>query len=759
MSIARAEKHDSAPLHVTGAARYVDDSATPADALHLAFGLSTIAHGTITALDLERVRGAEGVVAVLTAGDLPGANDVSPSGDGEPLLCRGDVHYKGQPIFIVAARSHLLARRAARLAKISYDTQPAVITMDEAIAAGNRLEDPLVFSRGDAEAALSDAPRVIEGVLDVGGQEHFYLEGQGAMAVPGEAGEMVVHSSSQHPSEIQHKVAEALGVPFSAIGVQVRRMGGGFGGKESQGNSLAVACAVIAARTGRVVKMRYDRDDDFVITGKRHEIRVAYRAGVDEDGRILGIDIRHWVRCGWSKDLSLPVADRAMLHSDNAYLLPHVRITSERLKTNTVSNTAFRGFGGPQGMVGIERVMDHIAAELGRDPLKVRRANFYEGQGQLTPYHMPVEDNVIREIVDELETACNYTRRREEIAAWNAANPVLKKGIALTPVKFGISFTLTHLNQAGALVHVYTDGSIRLNHGGTEMGQGLFTKVAQVAAEVFGQPISAVKITATDTTKVPNTSATAASSGSDLNGMATKRACDTIRDRLADFAAERWQVTPDKVVFADGVVRIGEAEVAFTELVQAAYMARISLSATGFYATPKLEWDRFKGRGRPFFYFAYGAACSEVVVDTLTGENRILRTDIIHDVGQSLNPAVDTGQIEGAFVQGAGWLTMEELVWDDSGTLRTHAPSTYKIPACSDRPGSFNVHLWEKGWNREETIYRSKAVGEPPFMLGISVLSALQDAVRAAGGNPLFDAPATPERLLNAIETGRGRGW
>ncbi|MEL6680435.1 MAG: molybdopterin cofactor-binding domain-containing protein, partial [Pseudomonadota bacterium] len=487
--------------------------------------------------------------------------------------------------------------------------------------------------------------------------------------------------------------------------------------------------------------------------------RIAYRVGVDATGRILGIDFRHWVRCGWSKDLSLPVADRAMLHADNAYHLPHVRITSERLKTNTVSNTAFRGFGGPQGMVGIERVMDHIATELDRDPLEVRRANFYAGKGQLTPYHMPVEDNVIGEIVGELEAASDYARRRAEIAEWNADSTVLKRGIALTPVKFGISFTLTHLNQAGALVHVYTDGSIRLNHGGTEMGQGLFTKVAQVAAEVFGQPVSAVKITATDTTKVPNTSATAASSGSDLNGMATKRACDTIRDRLAEFAAERWQVSADQVVFTDGIVRIGAAEVGFAELVQAAYMARISLSATGFYATPKLEWDRFKGRGRPFFYFAYGAACSEVIVDTLTGENRILRTDILHDVGQSLNPAVDTGQIEGAFVQGAGWLTMEELVWDKGGMLRTHAPSTYKIPACSDRPRLFNVHLWEKGRNREETIYRSKAVGEPPFMLGISVLSALQDAVRAAGGDPLFDAPATPERLLNAIETGKGRGW
>jgi xanthine dehydrogenase large subunit len=571
---------------------------------------------------------------------------------------------------------------------------------------------------------------------------------------------MIVHSSSQHPTEIQHKVAEALGVPMNAVRVEVRRMGGGFGGKESQGNALAVACAVAARLTGRPCRMRYDRDDDMVITGKRHDFRIDYRVGVDDEGRILGIEFTQYARCGWSQDLSLPVADRAMLHADNAYYLPAVRIESHRLKTNTQSNTAFRGFGGPQGMIGIERVMDHIAHHIGRDPLQVRRVNYYEAAPkkrkrkdiQTTPYHMPVEDFLLHELTERLVETSDYHARRAAIAAWNARNPILKKGIALTPVKFGISFTLTHLNQAGALVHVYQDGSIHMNHGGTEMGQGLFQKVAQVAASRFGVDVGRVKITATDTAKVPNTSATAASSGSDLNGMAVKAACDTIRDRLAEFVAERYQTKAAKVRFEDGMVHVGKESIPFEDVVRDAYMNRISLSATGFYKTPKIVWDRIRGEGRPFFYFAYGAAVTEVVIDTLTGENRILRTDILHDCGASLNPALDIGQIEGGYVQGAGWLTTEELVWDDKGRLRTHAPSTYKIPACSDRPRIFNVALWD-GENREETIYRSKAVGEPPLMLGISAFLALSDAIAACGkGYPHLDAPATPEAILRAVD-------
>lgn len=800
MSTGRPLPHDTAALHVTGAARYVDDIPAPAGYLSLAFGLSDVAKGRILSVDLSAVRSAPGVVAVLTAEDLPFANDVSPSIHDEPLLADGTVHYVGQPIFLVVAQSHLAARKAARMGKVEIAEETPILTVDEALAAGSRFEEgPRIWTKGDAAEAISAAPHVIEGSMEVGAQEHFYLEGQAALALPQDGGEMVVHSSTQHPTEIQHKVAEALGLPMRDVRVETRRMGGGFGGKESQGNALAVACAVAARLTGKACRMRYDRDDDMVITGKRHDLRIDYRVGFDDTGRLLGIEFLHLMRCGWAQDLSLPVADRAMLHADNAYLLDHVRIESHRLKTNTCSNTAYRGFGGPQGMVGIERVVDHVAHVLGRDPLDVRRLNYYAdapaaggdgelsaprrleapspedisgqmnddlasrggpaerqsvapAEGQTTPYGMAVEDFVLNGLTDRLVTECDYDARRAKVAAWNEANPALKRGIALTPVKFGISFTLTHLNQAGALVHVYQDGSVQVNHGGTEMGQGLYQKVAQVACESLGVPREVVKVTATDTGKVPNTSATAASSGSDLNGMAVKAACDTIRDRMAACLAELHQAPVEEVVFADGEVRVGQEVMSFDKAAALAYQNRVSLSSTGFYKTPGLAWDRIKGTGKPFFYFAHGAACSEVVIDTLTGEYRILRTDIIHDVGRSLNPALDIGQIEGGFVQGAGWLTTEELVWDDKGRLRTHAPSTYKIPACGDRPDIFNVSLWD-GENRAETIYRSKAVGEPPFMLGISVLMALSDAVAACGpGYPALDAPATPERVLAAVE-------
>lgn len=776
MSVASPLPHDAAHLHVTGQARYVDDIPRPAGTLHLAFGLSTVPHGRITAMDLTKVRAAPGVVAVLEAGDLPFANDVSPSPSPEPLLADGTVHYVGQPIFVVVAETHLAARKAARLGVITYHELPALLTIDDALAADSRFEDgPRIYERGDAEKAIEQASCRVEGAIEIGGQEHFYLEGQAALALPQEGGDMVVHSSSQHPSEIQHKVADALGLPMNAVRCEVRRMGGGFGGKESQGNALAVSCAVAARLTGRPCAMRYDRDDDFVITGKRHDFRILYTAGFDPDGRLVGVDFLQYARCGWSMDLSLPVADRAMLHADNAYFIPNLRVESHRLKTNTQSATAFRGFGGPQGMLGIERVLDHVAHAVGRDPLEVRQINYYAspppsgpGSGarfggkyspeptdfehQTTHYGQPVEDFILNEMTERLIETSDYYRRKAAVSAWNHSNQLLKKGISLTPVKFGISFTLTHLNQAGALVHVYSDGSIHMNHGGTEMGQGLFQKVAQVAASRFGVDPARVKITATDTAKVPNTSATAASSGSDLNGMAVKEACDTIRDRLAVFVAERAQTDPNTVRFEDGLVHVGGEALPFDAVVNEAYMARISLSSTGFYKTPKVEWDRIKGQGRPFFYFAYGVAATEVVIDTLTGENRILRADILHDCGASLNPALDLGQIEGGYVQGAGWLTTEELVWDDNGALKTHAPSTYKIPACSDRPDVFNVALWDAE-NREDTIYRSKAVGEPPLMLGISALMAMSDAVSACGaGYPDLNAPATPEQVLQAVE-------
>ena len=775
MNVAQSLPHDSARLHVTGLARYIDDLPTPAGMLHLAFGLSTVARGRITSIDLSAVRAAPGIKAVLQAADLPYTNDVSPSAHDEPLLADSTIHYLGQPIFLVIATSHLAARKAARLGVITYAPETPILTIDDAMAANSRFEEgPRVWTKGDIITSLAAAPLRLKGSIEMGGQEHFYLEGQAALALPGENSEMHVQSSTQHPTEIQHKVADALGLPMHAVRSEVRRMGGGFGGKESQGNALAVACAVAARLTGKPCKMRYDRDDDMIITGKRHDFRIDYDLGYAPDGRIQALDFTQYARCGWAMDLSLPVADRAMLHADNAYLLPAARITSHRLKTNTQSATAFRGFGGPQGMLGMERVMDHLAHVLGMDPVVVRQVNYYatpvpKGAGtgqrfggahspkltqthaQTTPYGMEVTDFALHQMTDALLTSSDYHARRQQIADWNATHSILKKGIAFSPVKFGISFTLTHLNQAGALVHVYQDGSIHLNHGGTEMGQGLFQKVAQVAAARFGVDISVVKITASDTAKVPNTSATAASSGSDLNGMAAQNACDQIIARMAACLADLHQTTPDQVSFATGQVQIGRTSIPFADAVKTCYLNRISLSATGFYKTPDLQWDRIAGHGRPFFYFAYGAAVTEVVIDILTGENRILRADLLHDTGASLNPVLDIGQIEGAYVQGAGWLTTEELVWNAKGALRTHAPSTYKIPACSDRPEVFNVSLWNQP-NPAQTVYRSKAVGEPPFMLGISALLALSHAISACGSDyPAVDAPATAERVLAAV--------
>ncbi len=753
--------HDSAVKHVTGAARYIDDIDTPAGTLEVYIAMSPRAHARVTALDVSRVRTAPGVVAVLTAADIPGVNDIAPTPThDDPVFADGLVQYVGQSIFAVVAETVQHARAAAKLARVTYEDLPAVITISQALAAQSYLEAPYVMSRGDVPAGLAAAPQTLRGHIDIGGQEHFYLEGQAALAIPGEDDDVTLHSSTQHPSEIQHTVAHVLGVGRHCVTVEVRRMGGGFGGKESQGNLPAAVAALAARITRRPVKCVYDRDDDFMLTGKRHDMRIDYTVGFDDAGRLLAMDVTQAVRCGMSFDLSQPIADRAMFHADNCYYLPAARITSLRLKTHTQSNTAFRGFGGPQGMVGIERIIEDVALTLGLDPLEVRRRNFYPHKDRLgakraiTPFHMPVEDCIIQDIVDELVVSSDYERRRADIRTWNSANPILKRGIALTPVRFGISFTKTFLNQAGALVHVYADGSIHLNHGGTEMGQGLNTKIAQIVAETFQVDVARVKITATHTGKVPNTSATAASSGSDLNGMAARNAAETIKARLVTFVAQREGVSESAVRFLPGRMHAGARTFAFEDIARDAHMARVSLSSTGFYATPKVEWDRATGRGRPFFYFSYGAAVSEVAIDTLTGENRILRTDIVHDVGRSLNPAIDRGQIEGGFVQGAGWLTTEELVWDDKGQLLTHAPSTYKISACSDRPQVLNLALFAGGENTEDTIYKSKAVGEPPLMLGISVLAALSDAVASAGAYkvlPQLDAPATPERVLMAV--------
>ncbi|MEA3066074.1 MAG: xanthine dehydrogenase large subunit [Sphingomonadales bacterium] len=736
--------HDSADLHVAGAATYVDDMPEPPGVLHLAFGHAAEGHATLVSLDLDAVRAAPGVVAVFTAADIPGENNVGPVVHDDRLLADGQILYPGQPLFLVAATDTRAARRAARLGKAVVEPRPALVTIADAQAAGSEIEETQVMARGDADAGLAAAPHRLTGTLEMGGQEHFYLEGQAALATPGEQGQLHILSSTQHPSEIQHLVARLLGRSHAQIAVEVRRMGGGFGGKETQAAAFAVACALVAAKTGRPAKFRADRDDDMNSTGKRHDFAAEYDVGFGGDGRIEAIRITLASRCGATADLSPAINDRAMFHADNCYFLPAVEIVSHRLKTHTVSNTAFRGFGGPQGMMAIERAMDAIAAHLRLDPLAVRQANLYGPGRDVTPYHMKVEDNVAPELIAELAERAGYGERRAEVEAFNASHNVLKRGLALTPVKFGISFTTTHLNQAGALVLVYADGSIHLNHGGTEMGQGLMIKVAQVVADVFRVPVGTVKVSATRTDKVPNTSATAASSGSDLNGMAAKNAAETIRERLDTFAAGQ----------------AGSAGWSFAELCRRAHLARIPLLATGFYATPNIHYDRATHSGRPFLYFAYGAALSEVVIDTLTGEHKVVAVDILHDVGRSLNPAIDLGQIEGGFVQGMGWLTTEELVYDDRGRLLTHAPSTYKIPTANDRPARMAIAIWEGGENVEETIHRSKAVGEPPLMLAISVFSALTQAVAAAApgkGLPKLDAPTTPERILAAIDELRAR--
>ncbi|MCV0380843.1 xanthine dehydrogenase molybdopterin binding subunit [Nitratireductor sp.] len=761
--VASDEKHDSARKHVSGEAIYIDDMAEPAGTLHACLGLSEVAHGAITGFDLSDVRAAPGVVAVLTANDVPGDNDMSPTGlHDEPILADGRVQFFGQPVFAVIAETREAARRACRLTKIDYAEEPALIDVADAADDAKLVTAPLKLERGDSAAAIAAAPHTIRGQMRVGGQDHFYLEGQIAFALPGEDGDVTVFSSTQHPSEVQHMVAHALGVPSHAVTIEVRRMGGGFGGKETQANLFATIAAIAAKKLNRPVKLRPDRDDDMTATGKRHDFLIDYTVGFDDEGGILGVDFTYAARCGYAADLSGPVTDRALFHCDNTYFYPAARAVSRPLYTNTVSNTAFRGFGGPQGMVGAERIIDEVAFALGRDPLEIRKKNLYGTDDRnVTPYHQTVEDNVAERVIAELEASADYAARRREIAVFNAKSPVIKRGLALTPVKFGISFTATHFNQAGALVHVYTDGSVHLNHGGTEMGQGLHTKVAQIVAEEFQIDIDQVKITATTTGKVPNTSATAASSGTDLNGMAAQDAARQIKNRLIAFAAEAHDVPKDQVVFLPGRVRIGNREIPFAELIGEAYMARIQLSAAGFYKTPKIHWDRDKGQGRPFYYFAYGAACAEVSVDTLTGEYMVERVDILHETGRSLNRAIDIGQIEGGFIQGMGWLTTEELVWDGKGRLRTHAPSTYKIPLASDRPKVFNVALADWAENAEPTVHRSKAVGEPPFMLAMCVLHALSDAVASVAGHtvcPRLDAPATPERVLMAVARMKAEG-
>ena len=731
--IRAALAHDSAELHVCGKARYVDDLPEPPGTLFGAVGISSVTHAKLVSLDLEPVRRAPGVVAVIAAPDIPGNNNIGPVLPDEPVFAAETVEFRGQPLFAVAASTVEQARRAARLARAEYQALEPVITIEQALERRLFVVPSVEVSRGNLASAST---YTVRGKLRCGGQEHFYLEGQVALAIPGEREEMLVHSSTQHPTEVQHLVAAALGVADASVTVELRRLGGGFGGKETQAAFYAVVAALLARATGRPVKLRADRDDDMVGTGKRHDFLYEYSVGFDAEGHIETLDLMLASRCGISADLSAAVNDRAVFHCDNAYFLPNVRITSHRCKTNTVSNTAFRGFGGPQGMFAAEGVIAAIARRLDLDPLDVRKRNLYgEAPRNVTPYGMTVSDNVLPEIIDDLERRSDYRARRAAIRDFNASSALFKKGIALTPVKFGIAFTTVSMNQAGALVHIYTDGSVHLNHGGTEMGQGLFVKVAQIVAEEFRIPLAQVHITATSTGKVPNTSPTAASSGTDLNGEAARAACRVLKQRLAPFR--------EKLPNAS-----------FAQIVREAFLARVPLSATGYWRTPEIHFDRERFQGEPFYYFAYGAAVAEVVIDTLTGEWRLLRADLLHDVGRSLNPAIDRGQVEGGFVQGMGWLTMEELVWDAHGALATHAPSTYKIPVAGDCPPQFNVWLWERGENRRDIAHRSKAVGEPPLMLALSVFHAIYEAVgsTSASRDPVpLEAPATPQNILRAL--------
>ncbi len=754
-SVGRALPHESAHKHVSGEANYTDDLPEPRDLLYAYVGLSSQAHARIKGLDLDKVRTATGVVAVLTAEDIPGHRDIGPVFPGDPLLVEQTVEFFGQVLFAVVASSHELARKAATLAEVDYVPQPALLTIEQGLAAKQFVRPSHTQQRGDVAAALTQAPHRLQGEFRSGGQEQLYLEGQAALCVPEEDGGMLVYTSTQHPSEGQKLVAEVLNVPLSRVTVDVRRMGGAFGGKETNANQWACIAALAARLTGRPVKIRLARADDMTATGKRHHFYTQYEVGFDADGQILGVDLELAGGCGMSPDLSDAIVDRAMFHADNSYFLPAARIQGHRVKTHTVSNTAFRGFGGPQGMLAIENIIEQVATATGLDPLDVRKRNLYRAEGgrDSTHYGQQIEQHIIAPLVDRLESNSDYRQRRQAIREFNSTSPVLKRGISLTPVKFGISFTVQHLNQAGALIHVYTDGSIQLNHGGTEMGQGLYTKVAQVVAQEFQVDISTITCTSTRTDKVPNSSPTAASSGSDLNGMAARDAAARIKQRLVDFAASHFSIHPREIVFKQGRVVVGEEDMSFAEMIQLAYLNRVPLSATGYYRTPKIYYDREQAKGRPFFYYAYGAAVSEVVIDTLTGEYKVLRVDICHDVGESLNPAIDIGQVEGGFIQGMGWLTTEELVWGEDGRLQTNNAASYKIPAIGDTPVEFNVELLPESPNVEATIYHSKAVGEPPLMLAISVWSALRDAVCSIADyqrSPQLDAPATPERVLAA---------
>ena len=751
--VGKSVYHESAIKQVCGTADYVDDYVELSNCLYGYPVVSPITCGRILSIDSAAAHALKGVKAILSSSDIPGTKDIGPVFAGDPLLAGDEIFYHNQPVLLVVADSYKTARQAARLVKIECEETPAILDIHEAIKHKNWVRPPHSMIKGDAEKAIADAQYSLSGDLSLGGQEHFYLEGQIAIAQPNEDGGMFIQCSTQHPSEVQHLIAKVLNRPFNVVTVEMRRMGGAFGGKETQAAPWACLAALGAHHTGQAVKVRLARSDDFRLTGKRHPFYNKYQVGFDSEGVVEGVDIEVNGYCGFSPDLSDAIVDRAMFHVDNSYYYPRAKIVGNRCKTNTMSHTAYRGFGGPQGMIMAELMMDDIARYLGKDPLTIRKANLYRPGRDITPYKQKVEQHIIADMINKLEVDAQYWQRREQITAFNKTSPFIKKGLSMTPVKFGISFTVQHLNQAGALVNIYSDGSIQVNHGGTEMGQGLNTKIAQIVAQAFSLDLDKVRITATNTDKVPNTSPTAASSGTDLNGMAALNAANTIKIRLVNFIAEHFNVDPTQIAFADNMIDYGPEKISFPELISLAYMNRISLSSTGYYATPKIHYDRSKSEGKPFFYYANGVSLSEVEIDTLTGENTVTRVDILHDVGDSINPALDIGQIEGGFIQGMGWLTTEELQWDNSGRLASFGPANYKIPAIGDTPAQFNVNLYDSA-NPETTVFRSKAVGEPPFMLSSSVWAAIRDAIASINDykfSPQLNTPATPERVLQAV--------
>ena len=753
--------HDSAYKHVSGYAEYTDDIKEPEETLFGAIGWSKKAHAIIKKIDLSKVRLSEGVISVVTHLDIPGRNDVGPVFDGDPIFADKKVEFYGQPLFAVSATSMELARKAVLKAKIIYKELKPIVTIKDALNKNKLLFKVRKIKKGNPSKKISKSKNYLKGNFTTGSQEHFYLEGQAAFVIPKEDNNLVVYSSTQHPSETQQLIAKMLNQKSNSITVLVRRIGGGFGGKETNFMTSSI-CSLLAHKSQRPVKLRLDRDDDIIITGKRHDFYSEYEVGFNDKGVIQGLKLKLASRCGMSPDLSMAINERALLHIDNAYYLSDVEVENYLCKTNTSTATAFRGFGGNQGMMVIENIIDNISRHLKRDSCEIRKINFYhKNKKNITHYGMKIEDNIINEIFDKLVKKSNYKKRYSKIKKFNSKNKYKKKGIAITPVKFGISFTTIHLNQAGALVHIYTDGSIHLNHGGIEMGQGTHTKIAQIVANSLGIPYEKIQISTTNTSKVPNTSASAASSTTDLNGAAALNAVSKIKFNLEKFIKSKYKIFYNKEpIYKDGYIIFGNRSFKFNKIIQEAYLNRISLSSTGFYSTPKIKFNKERFIGRPFLYFCYGAAVTEVTVDALTGENIIDRVDILHDAGNAINPALELGQIEGGFIQGQGWLTIEEVNWKPNGQITTFSPSTYKIPSVSDIPRKFNVEIYKDGKNMEKVINKAKTTGEPPLMLAMSVFYAIKDAIASAGkykAAPILDAPATPEKILMSLKELKNR--